>query len=407
MKESIERLALVLGMLAFSAVNPIPVEAELLEDIRNFRSQLSDKGITFEPGITVDYFANTKGGLQRKDTYLTNLDLILTINTSKLGLWDHGTFQAHMIDNSGGRKLTGEIVSDLQSVSSIEGPRKTWMYELWYEHMFMEDALSLLVGIHDLNSEFDVSEYGSLYVNGSFGIGPEISVGARPSIFPLTAPAVRVKITPNEQWQFLVGVYDGDPGDPEESTHLPRSDFDREGGAFIVSEAAYHLTGDVLPGFIKVGAWHNTGEFDDMMALDGNGDPVKRDGNTGGYLVVDKMLYREQDEQGLGAFLQFGRNRENVNEVNMYIGGGLNYRGLIPRRNRDDIGIAVAHTKINGDLIDAGGRDDFETTIEATYRAQVTENISLQPDFQYVMNPSALEGVPDAFVAGMRFEMAL
>lgn len=110
-------------------------------------------------------------------------------------------------------------------------------------------------------------------------------------------------------------------------------------------------------------------------------------------------------EQGLGAFLQFGTNSKNVNEVNLYAGGGLNYRGLIPGRDQDEVGLAFAQARINDNLVDAGGRNDYETTIEATYKAQITENISLQPDLQYVINPGAISGVEDVFVVGIRFEM--
>lgn len=398
---------IIIVLTVFSLISMNQAHANIFDQFKEKHSSLEEKGFSFEATHMVDYFVNTTGGLQEKDTYLTNTDITFTFDTAKLGFWADGTFRAHIIDNSGGRKLTGEIVGDLQSVSSIEGPRKTWMYELWYEHMFFEDALAVLLGIHDFNSDFYVSEYAGLYVNGSFGIGPEISAGGRASLFPLTAPAVRVKIKPADQWELLVGVYDGDPGDPEESSFFPRSDFDQEGGAFIASEAAYHFTGDVLPGFIKLGVWHNTGEFGDVIEVKGNGDPVKQDGNTGGYLVVDKMLYREEDAQGPGAFLQFGSNRKNVNKFNMYVGGGFNYRGLIPGRDEDEFGIAVAHAVINNDLVDAGGRNDHETTIETTYKAQITENISMQPDLQYVINPGAVTDIEDAFVAGLRFEMAL
>jgi len=396
----------------FSLSSTGQAHTQFFNRINKMRSSLDEKGVVLEAAYTLDYFANTKGGLKRDDTYLTHLDLILTLDTKRLGLWDHGTFRVNMIDNSGGEKFTGDILGDTQGVSNIEAPRTTRIYELWYEHVFFEDKLSVLGGIHDYNSEFDVTEYGGLYVNSSFGIGPEISKNARPSIFPLTAPAIRAKIIPNDQWQFLFGVYDGDPGDPNVDEHFPRSDFDHEGGAFIATEAAYHLTGDVLPGFIKLGMWHNTGEFNHVTSVDNNGVPIKRDGNTGGYLVVDKMLYREDvehgsTEQGLGAFLQLGSNKKYVNEVNMYIGGGLNYRGLIPGRDQDEIGLAFAQARINDDLVDAGGRKDHETSIELTYKAQITEHISIQPDFQYVIDPGAVSNVDDAFVVGARFEMAL
>jgi len=338
-------------------------------------------------------------------TYLSNLDLRLTLDTEQLGLWDNGTFFAYAIENSGGEKLTGSIVGDTHGVDNIEAPRSIHLYALWYEHTFLDETLSVLIGFHDYNSEFDVTEYGGLYLNSSFGIGVDISGNGRPSIFPLAAPAVRVKVSPSDRWDILMAVYDGDPGDPDESEHFPRSDFDSEGGAFIATEVAYHMSEDTLPGFVKLGIWYNTGDFIDVVDTDSSGDEIKRNNNTGGYLVIDKMLFQEEDDQGLGAFFQFGANKTSVNEVNVYIGGGLNYHGLIPGRDNDDSGIAVASALINDGLTADSTREDHETTIEITYNAQINDHIRIQPDLQYVINPGAVSGVDNALVIGARTEI--
>jgi len=381
--------------------------ASIFDNFNETRSSLEEKGITFEGVYTIDYLNNTQGGLQRKDTYLTNLDLTLTVDTQQSGLWENGTFFAYVIDSSGQDKITGSIVGDTQGVDNIEAPRTTRLYEMWYEHSFLDEALTVLFGFHDYNSEFDVTEYGGLYLNSSFGISVDISGGGRPSIFPLAAPAVRIKVTPKDNWELLFAIYDGNPGDPDISEHFPNSDFDDDGGAFLASEAAYHFSENVLPGFIKCGVWHNTGEFDDAVDTDPSGSAIKRDGNSGGYVVIDKMLYREEGEQGLGAFFQFGANKESVNEVNVYVGGGLNYRGLIPGRDEDDIGIAVASAHINEEISSTSTREDNETTIEVTYSALINDHIRIQPDLQYVNNPGAVSSVKNAFVVGARVEIAL
>jgi len=371
------------------------------------KEQLEDKGISFEVVYTTEYFANTRGGIKRDDTYLTNLDITLEVDTEKLGLWNNGQFFIYSLHNSGHEKLTGEIVGDLQTVSNIEAPRTSRIYELWYQHSFLDDQLSVLLGFHDYNSEFDVTEYGGLYINSSFGIQPDISAGARPSIFPLAAPGIRIKASLHEQWELLFAVYDGDPGDPDVSEHFPRSDLNNSSGAFIATEVAYHFHEEFLPGFIKVGLWNNTGDFDDVVDVNPSGNPIQRNNNIGGYLIIDKQLYEESEEQGLGGFIQFGMNDKRVNEVNLYVGGGLNYRGLIPGRDEDEVGIAVAHAVINEDIVDVGGRDDSETTIEATYNIQINNQIRIQPDIQYIFNPGAVSGTKDAIVAGMRVELIL
>ena len=398
---------ILITLLMFSLMNISNADASIFDQFNETRSSLEEKGIAFEVVYTIDYLANTQGGLQRKDTYLSNLDLTLTVDTAQLGLWEHGTFFAYMLDSSGGDKITGSIVGDTQGLDNIEAPRTTRLYEMWYEHSFLDEALAVLIGFHDYNSEFDVTEYGGLYLNSSFGISVDISGAGRPSIFPLAAVALRVKVTPNDHLELLFAVYDGDPGDPDISEHFPRSDFDADGGAFIASEVDFHFSEDVLPGVVKLGVWHNTGEFDDIVDTDPAGDAIKRNGNTGGYLVIDKMLFREEEEQGLGGFLQFGANKTSINEVNVYVGGGLNYHGLIPGRDEDDIGIAVASAFINEEISSTSARDDHEITIEATYSAQVNDHIRIQPDFQYIINPGAVTGVKDAFIVGVRVEVAL
>ncbi|VAX35567.1 hypothetical protein MNBD_UNCLBAC01-657 [hydrothermal vent metagenome] len=393
-------------LIALSLMKTNNVQADIFNFLEQSRSAFEKKGITFESVYTIDYFANVQGGLQRKDTYLSNLDIMLTVDTEQFGLWENGTFFVYALDNSGGQKLTGSIVGDLQGIDNIEAPRTTRLYEMWYEHTFLDGALSILMGFHDYNSEFDVTEYGGLYLNSSFGISADISASARPSIFPLVAPAIRIKSILSENVNILFAVYDGDAGDPDTSEHFPRSDFDSEGGAFIVSEFDYFFSANVLPGFIKLGAWYNTGNFDDVLDINTSGDALKRDGNVGGYLVIDKMLYQELEDQGLGTFFHFGFNKKNVNEINLYIGGGLNYHGIIPGRNEDDFGIAVAAAIINDDISSLDARDDHETVIEMTYRFQFNEYIRIQPDLQYVINPGAVSSVDNALVIGTRVEMS-
>jgi len=381
--------------------------SNILDKFKEKRSHLEEKGVQFEGVYKFDYIANTQGGLDRKDTYLTNLDLIITINTDQLGLWKHGTIFFYVIENSGGQKITGSIVGDTNGVYNIEAPRTMRLYEMWYEHIFLDDSLSVLLGFHDYNSEFDTTEYGGLFLNSSFGITVDISGGGRPSIFPLAAPAIRVKVMPKENLDILFAIYDGDPGDADISDHFPRSDFDTEGGAFFATELTYRFPDNVLPGFFKFGVWYNTGDFDDVLDTNADDTAIKREGNTGGYIIIDKMLFQEKDNEleGLGAFFQFGSNKENVNEVHMYVGGGLHYRGLVPRRGDDYSGIAIANAIINDDIMSAGGRYDHETTIEATYQAQITDNIRIQPDIQYVFHPGAALGVDNALVIGVRLEI--
>jgi carbohydrate-selective porin OprB len=45
------------------------------------------------------------------------------------------------------------------------------LYGLWWQQMLLADRLSLLAGLYDLNSEFDVVDSAAVSINSSFGIG--------------------------------------------------------------------------------------------------------------------------------------------------------------------------------------------------------------------------------------------
>ena len=371
------------------------------------KSLLDQFGITLEFSYTGEFWANIQGGFKRKQTHLHNIDIAASLNTKRAGLWNNGTLFMHVLSNPGGKLLTEEIVGDSQTISNIEAPHSTRLYELWYEHSFIDGRLSLLAGIHDLNSEFAVTEHGSFFINSSFGISKDISGGGRPSIFPLAAPAIRARFMLNSALGFRLGIYNGDPGDPSLYRNFPRFAFNSKAGAFIAMETAYRYGSETSPGAVKAGYWRNTGRFEDLLKVDAAGNPISRKGNEGFYLIADKMIFMKEDNRGLGAFLQFGSAPNgNTNEFQSYIGGGLKYVGLIPNRSADEIGVAVAHAQASDKLVKYSGRNKSETTLEITYRMVANKHFAIQPDVQIILNPGADPSINNAFAVGARFDMS-
>jgi len=90
--------------------------------------------------------------------------------------------------------------------------------------------------------------------------------------------------------------------------------------------------------------------------------------------------------------------------VDFYLGGGFHYLELIPGRDKDTIGLGIAYASISNKLRKAADMDSHETTVELTYRAQLTPWLAIQPDLQIVFNPGADPGVDNAVVSLLRFE---
>ena len=377
------------------------------------RDNLEDKGLSLELVFTGDLVTNHSGGLKTNSdvdthiSYLSNTDLIIELDTEKASIWKGGLLHGHFFNHHGANP-SEDYIGDLQFVDNIESEERTKMYELWYEHTFdlYGTGLSMLIGQHDLNSEFNITEYGLLFLQSSFGFNNEISNNIPVSNFPVAALGFRVKWEPTESLYLMAEISEGDPGKNDSGVKWT---LDSKEGFLSFYEIGYHF-GDkeesrTMPGTYKFGWWYHTDEFDDVRDTDVSGNPLEHPDNFGIYFIADQMLLPGKGNTGLGAFFQVGGVPEDRNQVDLYIGGGIHYRGLIPSRDDDIFGLAVAHASISEDLRDVENMDRHETVVEATYKAQVFPFLTVQPGVQVVFNPGADSSLDNAIVSILRVQL--
>ncbi len=98
-------------------------------------------------------------------------------------------------------------------------------------------------------------------------------------------------------------------------------------------------------------------------------------------------------EQGLTAIAFFNFAPACNNAMPFYFHAGLVYKGLIPGRDKDQLGIAFGYGNYSYDKIAAeenagvSVRQTYEAVIEADYRVQLTKFTYLQPFWQYIVRP--------------------
>ncbi|HWQ94591.1 MAG TPA: carbohydrate porin [Gammaproteobacteria bacterium] len=393
-------------------------------------SHLFDENIDFDVGYKGDIIATTSGGNRRGTTYLDNLDLKLTVNAEGLWGWNGVTLFLHGLSNHGG-KPNAHYAGTAQGIDNIEVTTNTSkLYQAWIQKSLLNDRVSLLAGLYDLNSEFYVTDTSAVFLHPSPGIGSEFAQTGQngPSIFPTTSAAFRVKAQPTSDYYLQAAVFDGVPGDPNnpKGTHIQ---FNSGDGALLIVEAAY-LRGDHSQAFLSdrdrdnktlepfgkyaVGVWHYTAKFDDLLDTDDEGNPVRRGKNSGVYFLAEQSIYREADDstQGVNAFARYGVANSDINRFAHYLHLGAVYTGLIPGRDSDQIGfsLGVAHngSKYRETQLNEGAVTDHdEIGLELTYRAQVTHWLAIQPDIQYVINPDTNPDLQNATIVGIRFEVSL
>lgn len=372
----------------------------LLGDLGGLRDQWSERGLELESILTADLFRNTRGGGKRASAAFFNYDLAVTVDTEKAGAWNGGTFFAYYLGNFGD-EISSEV-GDLQGLSNIQAPHTFKLYEAWYNHDFFDGRVSLLFGLHDYNSEFDALEHAGALINSSFGISPDIAqVG--PSIFPTTSLATRLRLQLTEEGYLIAAVYDGVPGDPNDSSRT-QIRFDSGDGVFSAIETGWVTSAEPVDSDyhkVALGGWYHTAEFEDFSSR-------MRDSNHGLYGIAEKTILEDDDGGALGLFLQSGTAQGDRNQVQTYFGGGLTYYGPLKSRPDDTLSLGLAYARLSSDFrrsLEAS--DNGELALEANYRFQLTPYLAVQPDLQFIHNPGADPELSDALVVGVRSEVSM
>ncbi|HEY8604090.1 carbohydrate porin [Tsuneonella suprasediminis] len=351
--------------------------------------------LSAEVVYTSDVMANVAGGVRRGARYIDNVDMVIQGDFEQLAGWRGAQFQLYGLYNNG--VSISDFVGDTHALSNIEtGVRAVRLYEAWIDQK-LSDSASLRVGLYDLNSEFDVLDASAFFIGSAHGIGTDFAQSGKngPSIFPWTSLAARLEVRPTEGWAIRVAVLDGVPGDPDRParTHIHLGGDD---GALMIAEAEAPFGN----GKLLFGHWRYTEEFD---RLDGGG--AER-GNLGTYVRAERRLLDTHDYQ-IDAFARFGIANGRFNMFNRFVSGGINLSGWSLANESDQFGVAFAVGFTSRDYRAATGAGSAELAVEAGYRTQITPWLAIQPNLQYIHNPSADPTIPDALVLGIRTEIGV
>jgi porin len=409
----------------------------LTGDWGGLRTTLADKGITFTASYIGEVFANVQGGMKRGTTYDGLFLPQIDVDMDKLVGWQGATFQVSMLE-AHGQSIATRYVGNLIGISTIAAvPPSTRLYNFWLEQKLLGDALSIRAGLITVDEDFFNSTVAMVFMNpGWLGLGLP---GGGPA-YPLPTPGLRVRVNPGIEGGYLqAAVFSGDPtggnGSTSPTIGIPSGTvISFSGGAFFIAEAGYTLhqdKGDTrLPTTVKLGTWyHTSNHFEDQRyATNGlsladpasTGSPYQHSGNWALYASLEGSLYRSSGGGELAGFARVGGSPGDRNVIPFYAEAGVAYKGLIPTRDNDSLGLSVDYARISNR---ARGLDhdtrfftgnpffpvrDHEMVLELTYQMQVTPWLAVQPDAQYVFNPGGHvlnnSGAvrPDALVFGLR-----
>ena len=382
----------------------------MLGDLFGARSDLQKAGITFQGSATLD-FINALNGAPVNGFSLTSLiDANLSINTEKLFGLQGGEVFLDFQSAAQTRQLN-ELVPDYWGFDAINSYGSfTELSQYWYQQEIIGDRLMVKFGKIDANVDFAVPCTGTNFVN-SAAYFPGSLVVHMPT-YPVQAGGVEILTKPFENFDARFGFFDGSNNYINRTTGATGTNtgnsglgsflWDNPGSYFLIAEAGPDWTVGGHKGKFRAGWFEQLG---DTQISGANGNGVGN-GPTGTYAYANQQLFNEDPEglQGLEVFGQFGWSDPNQNSTQWSMMLGSQWQGLIDVRPNDTVGLLWAYNQFteNGALTTAPGSS--ETILETFYSVQVTPWFLIQPDMQYISQPSpdSTQSIPGAFVFTMR-----
>ncbi len=391
------------------------------------RETLGGKGLTITGKWLGSIYGAVDGGLSRGAYFDQEFKLEGQLDIGKLTGWERlEGLEAHGgVRYRGGDNVNESVgASPAFNVSSYQGGMG-WRLMPFYlryttpEMFGVSKFLTLQAGWVDPYEVFARLEDAKLFRNNVIVSGKGISSNGVGWSSSYAAWGGFAKIAPVDWFYLQGGLYLAIPGDTESANH--GLEF---AGARPANRNGWYVLGETgvtpkiwdLPGKFAVGGYY--------WSLENSGfESGRADGKFGFYLMGEQSLFLEPHpsdkeivhgsgaggHQGLRAlgFVNFAPEWNNTMPFFFY--AGLVYEGLLPGRDSDLAGVALAYGNYSQSKWQAEAdrgialKQTNEGVLEFEYRYQVNRWSFVQPFLQYVIRPGGRGAVANSTVLGVHF----
>lgn len=362
------------------------------------RTRLRDKGIDFTLNYTADLQRNFHGGASVDNDFWGRLRAAVELDLGKLASIPGARIYISGLTQSGGNinALTGAYTS----ASSIVGADTTRLDQFFYEQTLANGNLMIRAGQLAAIDEFGMSAYGDYFLNLELGYASNFEFAANTPFNAGGQLGGLLRLGQADRGLYVkAGAFSGTPDTFNADAH--GIDF-RWNDTVVAAEAGYSWIANDRPARVRVGAHYDTdGHF---QRWDGTGDAGANQMIYAGY---NQTLWQEHGGAGRGVDLSAMFFTAPANRNKAEYQGMLSavLRAPFASRPSDAFAIGCIYTRMSDDYAKSIGipRGD-EQVFEASYTFKATKWFLVQPDIQYVRNPSGNETIDDAWVAGVRLQ---
>lgn len=385
--------ALVAGLVATTAAADTLHEPRLLGDPGGVRSRLERLGVGVQLFYNQYLSGNPRGGAEPGNVgHSGSYDFFARVDAEELLGWRSLTALLH-VKGQYDRNINADVRSLSLPIDDADFDEPIYVDELWLEQGVLDERVRLRAGFLEQQTVFDRNAYANSedrqFLSTFLDNNPVVPL-------PNGLGAV-LFVRPFAQLTLAAGVADAD--------NVPRRSgfdtaFDGLGSVTGYLEGAFSTSlpaaGRPLPGTWRLGVFLDGRERESLT------DGRTERGHLGAYLSVDQLVLREPGaaDEGLGVFARLGWADGNEAPIEWFWSLGGRYRGLLPGRGRDELGLA-AYQAIGAKHATL----DRETGLEIYYRVEVFRWLAVTPDVQWIVDPGARGAHADALVTTLRFRV--
>lgn len=400
------------------------------------RDTLVDHGVTLSGEWKANILWNTDGGAEQRFGYDDEWKFRVLLDASKLTGWEtlEGLTLFSDVRYRGGSGVNKWVGATGNFAPSAYQGGHLWRFQNAYatyvtpEFFGIKHLLTVSGGWQNPTDHFIRQPLNKFFVNNTFSSGRGLSANGIPWGGSYAAWGGYLNVKPVDWYYAQAGLYLAIPQGTATNNHgLAFSGYRINpdlNGLYFLAETGLtpkfgyaQLPGRYAAGFIYWGVGNRSffgQHYDEKVAV---------------YWQADQMLFREPGEsillpgkgasdgnkaaaskpgeQGLSLFSLVNFAPKFNNNIPFYFQTGLVYKGLIPRRDNDQAGVALAfgdYSPYKQIADENSGKpvQTYEGVLEFDYRVQINKWAYFQPSLQYIIRPGATGLLANATVIGIQ-----
>lgn len=368
---------------------------------------------------------NPVGGLSQEVAYTHEMLFGATFDMEKLVGWKGASFKISGSENTG-RNLS-DTIGNVFDVSESYVTPTGMFYEMYYAQQLFNDFVEFRIGRMVAADQFCVLPAFGMQVSGGIDGNPtSLFLNSNFTSSPNATWGATIKINPTPIVYAASGIYQATnrlgkvayhgldfsirPDDgvlmfaetgwsPTFGTHPADTTHDKDGKKTVTP------ADPGLPGLYKFGGYFSTFPFSAY-----SGGPVQQ--NTYGFYLIGQQTVWQSEKNSNHNFAVWGgvtySPQYQAAQMPVMGFGGTIWQGVLPGRDQDQFlctWMTGAFSSTYADSVGANGgaRPTAETVFDVSYIINLTANVFIQPDIQYIIQPNGVGTTPDALVIGAQF----